>query len=211
MKGQSLGKSLWFLTPIPVCFTLHHRLEPQEYWSGQPIPSPVDLPDPGIEPGSPALQEDSLPTELAIGKALHHRTPFKQHSVYSCSLYVITLPVITEEGHFQFRIGPSKRWRKLYSDFYYLVALRPRAHKYLELLPWLILPSVILSWILRTLIWTLVKTVYPHNQGSQFYDFQGILTSFYLHKLWDKNKADTCTFIYGWNRSCSLLHTSESS
>ena len=28
------------------------------------IPSPADLPDPGIEPGSPALQTDSLPTEL---------------------------------------------------------------------------------------------------------------------------------------------------
>ena len=29
------------------------------------MPSPVDLPDPGIEPGSPALQVDSLPTELS--------------------------------------------------------------------------------------------------------------------------------------------------
>ena len=36
-----------------------------EYWSGQPIPSPADLPDPGIELGSPALQVDSLPTELS--------------------------------------------------------------------------------------------------------------------------------------------------
>ena len=27
----------------------------QEYWSGLPVPSPGDLPDPGIEPGSPAL------------------------------------------------------------------------------------------------------------------------------------------------------------
>ena len=36
----------------------------QEYWSGLPFSSPGDLPDPGIEPGSPALQEDSLPTEL---------------------------------------------------------------------------------------------------------------------------------------------------
>ena len=30
----------------------------------KPVPSPVDLPDPGIKPGSPALQVDSLPTEL---------------------------------------------------------------------------------------------------------------------------------------------------
>ena len=36
----------------------------QEYWSGLPFPSPGDLPDPGIEPMSPALQADSLPTEL---------------------------------------------------------------------------------------------------------------------------------------------------
>ena len=36
----------------------------QEYWSGLPFLSPGDLPDPGIEPGSPALQADDLPTEL---------------------------------------------------------------------------------------------------------------------------------------------------
>ena len=35
----------------------------QEYWSGLPSPSPGDLSDPGIKPGSPALQEDSLPAE----------------------------------------------------------------------------------------------------------------------------------------------------
>ena len=34
-----------------------------EYWSRYPFPSPRDLPDPGIEPGSPALQADSLPAE----------------------------------------------------------------------------------------------------------------------------------------------------
>ena len=36
----------------------------QEYWSGLPSPSPGDLPDPGSEPQSPALQADSLPIEL---------------------------------------------------------------------------------------------------------------------------------------------------
>ena len=36
----------------------------QEYWSGLPFPSPGDLPDPGIQPGSPALQADSLLSEL---------------------------------------------------------------------------------------------------------------------------------------------------
>ena len=57
-------------TGLPHCrqilYQLSHK-EAQEYWSGWPIPSPVDLPDPGMEPGSPALQGDSLPTEL-LGK-----------------------------------------------------------------------------------------------------------------------------------------------
>ena len=35
----------------------------QEYWNGQPFPSPGDLPHPGMEPSSPALQADSLLSE----------------------------------------------------------------------------------------------------------------------------------------------------
>ena len=35
----------------------------QEYWSALPFPSPGDLPEPGTEPGSPASQADSLPSE----------------------------------------------------------------------------------------------------------------------------------------------------
>ena len=40
-----------------------HEISTQEYWSGLPFPSPGDLPHPGIEPGSPALQADALPSE----------------------------------------------------------------------------------------------------------------------------------------------------
>ena len=36
----------------------------QEYWSGLPFPSPGDLPNPGIEPGSLAFQADALTSEL---------------------------------------------------------------------------------------------------------------------------------------------------
>ena len=35
----------------------------QEYWSGLPFPSPGDLPNPGVEPRSPALQADALSSE----------------------------------------------------------------------------------------------------------------------------------------------------
>ena len=45
-------------------FTVWATGEAQEYWSGWPIPSSGDFPNPGSEPGSPAGQEDSLPAEL---------------------------------------------------------------------------------------------------------------------------------------------------
>ena len=57
----------------------------QEYWSGLPFPSPGDLPDPGIEPRSPALQAESLPTELG-GKRI---TQLVGASNRLCGLQVI--------------------------------------------------------------------------------------------------------------------------
>ena len=43
--------------PLPLGFSR------QEYWSGLQFPSPEDLPDPGIEPGSSTLRADALPSE----------------------------------------------------------------------------------------------------------------------------------------------------
>ena len=48
----------------PMDCSLSMGFSRQEYWNGLSFPSPEDLPDPGIEPRSPALQADSLPTEL---------------------------------------------------------------------------------------------------------------------------------------------------
>ena len=44
----------------------------QEYWSGLPFPSPGDLPDPGIEPRSPALQADALTSEPPVELGVPH-------------------------------------------------------------------------------------------------------------------------------------------
>ena len=52
--------------------------EAQEYWSGYPIPSPAVLPYSRIEPGSPALQADSLPTELSGKPFLKFRMLIKK-------------------------------------------------------------------------------------------------------------------------------------
>ena len=59
-------QSCLFLTPQTVAhhIPLSMGFSRQEYWGGLPFPSPRDLPDPGIEPGSPAWQADSLPSEL---------------------------------------------------------------------------------------------------------------------------------------------------
>ena len=48
----------------------------QEYWSGLPFPSPGDLPNPGIKPGSPSLQADSLSSEPP-GKPIYILIPLK--------------------------------------------------------------------------------------------------------------------------------------
>ena len=44
----------------------------EEYWSGLPFPSLEDLPDSGIKPGSPTLQADPLPSELAGKPIFYH-------------------------------------------------------------------------------------------------------------------------------------------
>ena len=55
-------KTLLFVIPWTVQSLEFSR---PEYWSGQLLPSPGDLPNPGIKPGLPALQADSLPAELS--------------------------------------------------------------------------------------------------------------------------------------------------
>ena len=61
--------SCYILSNGIVIFTVAYQASPsmrfsrQEYWSGLPFPSPEDLPDPGIEPRSPALWADALSSE----------------------------------------------------------------------------------------------------------------------------------------------------
>ena len=62
VKVKSLSHVRLFATPWSVARQAPPSMgfSRQEYWSGLPFPSPGDLPDPGIEPGSPALQADAL-------------------------------------------------------------------------------------------------------------------------------------------------------
>ena len=65
VKVKLLHRVLLFATPWTVAYQAPPSMvfSRQEYWSGLPFPSPGDLPNPGIEPGSPALRADALPSE----------------------------------------------------------------------------------------------------------------------------------------------------
>ena len=62
---KSLSRVRLFATPWTVAYQAPPSMgfSRQECWSGLPLPSPGDLPNPGIEPGSPALQADALLSE----------------------------------------------------------------------------------------------------------------------------------------------------
>ena len=62
---KSLSRVRLFAIPWTVTYQVPPSMEfsRQEYWSELPFPSPGDLPNPGIEPGSPTLQADILPSE----------------------------------------------------------------------------------------------------------------------------------------------------
>ena len=61
LSRVQLFATLWTVAPQA---PLSMGFSRQEYWSGLPFPSPGDLPEPGIEPRSPAFQADALPSEL---------------------------------------------------------------------------------------------------------------------------------------------------
>ena len=90
VKVKSLSHVRLFATP----WTVAHQAPPsmgfsrQEYWSGLPFPSPGDLPDPGIEPGSPTLQADALTSEPP-GKP---QKPTARHIPRRSPIQVLTRP-----------------------------------------------------------------------------------------------------------------------
>ena len=65
LKVKSLSCVQLFATPWTIAYQapLSMGFSRQGFWSGLPFPSPEDLPNPGIKPGSPILQADALPSE----------------------------------------------------------------------------------------------------------------------------------------------------
>ena len=86
VKVKSLSSVRLFATQWTVAYQAPPFMGPsrQEYWSGLPLPSPGDLPDPGIEPGSPALEADALPSEP-------HKYTVRTYSELSHMLHIIRI------------------------------------------------------------------------------------------------------------------------
>ena len=94
---RSLSRVRVFATPCTAAnqASLPMGFSRQGYWSGLPFPSPGDLSDPGIEPGSPALQTDALRRlskheSLVIEITMDHPLYFIQSFIHSFSHLVFS-------------------------------------------------------------------------------------------------------------------------
>ena len=84
----------------------------QEYWSGLLLSSLVDLPDPGIKPESPALQEDSLPSETP-GKLVILSTDFVFITSYILSFIIFIMVDSGQSGDNENKGNPLELLSKI--------------------------------------------------------------------------------------------------
>ena len=82
----------------------------QEYWSGLPLPSPGDLPNPGMEPRSPALQADALTSEPPGKPNVHKRSKigpvrFTHIAISSCEAAMVITECLEFPVCVSFRVG----------------------------------------------------------------------------------------------------------
>ena len=109
---KSLSHVRLFATP----WTVAHQVPPsmgffrQEYWSGLPFPSPGDLPNPGIKPGSPTLHADALPSEPPgkLSKGINRW--------FSCAAYSES-PCLTDERSANETLHELGKIARLYDGF----------------------------------------------------------------------------------------------
>ena len=103
---KSLSRVLLFATLWTVAYQAPPSMgfSRQEYWSGLPFPSPGDLPDPGIEPWSPALRADALTSEPQL------TILFAEMAIVKASSIVLTLGVHKEiSKSFRRPLNPERK------------------------------------------------------------------------------------------------------
>ena len=99
-------QTVTFQAPVSMGFSR------QAYWSGLPFPFPGDLPDPGIEPRSSALQAASLLTELQRKQSLSDEPQTR-----NCSISLDQVATISNEkkSHFSVLLHPHFDFNSLYN------------------------------------------------------------------------------------------------
>ena len=105
---KSLSRVRLFATPWIVDYQAPQSMEfsRQEYWGGLPLPSPEDLPNPGIEPGPPTLQADTLPSEPPLHgpwvdgykEMFRNREPHHKHTVVVHDVFFLIFQFIRRES-----------------------------------------------------------------------------------------------------------------
>ena len=110
-----LSRVQLFATPWTVAYqaSLSMGFSRQNYWSGLPFPSPGDLPDPGIEPGLPALEADALTSEPP-GKLFHYKREYigvsKHIVILSLTVWFVILLLGAIAKHFSFTRELTHPW-----------------------------------------------------------------------------------------------------
>ena len=102
-------------------FTSWATREAEEYWSGWPIHSPGDLPDPGIKLRSPALQVNSF--QLSYEGNLSVAGNLKCHSLW-LSLLIYTLESLCLNGELQFSQYGGDHWYKMKGSYFTFTNLK---------------------------------------------------------------------------------------
>ena len=113
MCVKSLSRVRLFATPWTVAHQtpLSMGFSRQEYWSGLPFPSPGDLPNPGIQPGSPALQSDALSSEPQFD-LICLLTKKKKKKDYKREALLTTMTLCSLGMENQRNVTAVKDWRR---------------------------------------------------------------------------------------------------
>ena len=121
---KSLSRVQLFVTPWTVAYQapLSLGFSRQEYWNGLPFSSPGDLPNPGIEPGSPVLQADALPSEPETSLVVEAvkrlipglgRSPGESESEVAQSCRTRVLPVVSYQAPPSLGFSRQEYWSGL--------------------------------------------------------------------------------------------------
>ena len=116
--AQSLGRVQLFATPWTVAYQAPPSMgfSRQEYWSGLPFPSPGDLPNPGIEPGSPEFQADALTSEPpSLPKLMSIESVMPSNHLILCHPLLLLPSIFPNIRVFSNQSALCIRWPKYWS------------------------------------------------------------------------------------------------